>query len=72
MERCAVMKYYIQKDTNELVNSSKKSHYIDDAIVSRMIPFQRKFEDLKNYVQFVGKYAYVNSSFHIGSFNSNH
>lgn len=72
MERCAVMKYYIQKDTNELANSSKKSHYIDDAIVSRMIPFQRKFEDLKNYVQFVGKYAYVNSSFHIGSFNSNH
>lgn len=71
-ERCALMKYYIQADKNVFYNSSKKSYYIDDAAVSRMIPLQRNFDDLRNYVQFVGKYAYVNSSYHAGSFNANH
>ena len=71
-ERCAVMKYYINQTSNQILDYDKKTHYIDDAIVSRMIPLQRDFDDLRNYVQFVGKYGYVNSAFHIGSINSNH
>lgn len=70
-ERCLVAKCYKMQTLNELADLSQKSLFIEDAIVSKMIPFNRKFNDLKNYVQFVGDYAYINSSYQYG-FAPNH
>ena len=70
-ERCLVAKYYKTEGVNTLLGKSADSLLIEDAIISKMIPFNRKFDDLRNYVQFVGDYAYVNSSYSYG-FAPNH
>ena len=72
-ERCAVMKYYIIKDTNELLSTgNKKSFYIEDSAVSKMIPAPRDYNNLRDYVQLISNYAYVNASYHPMEIIPNH
>ena len=68
--RCAVFKHYMLKSTNDLV--SKKPLKIDEADITKMIPYQRKTEELRNYVQPFGEYSIINSAFHIEHFFPNH
>ena len=71
-ERCGIMKYYIAKSQNDLLNRNETCYKIEDSIVSQALPMQRDYKNLRDYVQFVGDYAYVNASFHVKNMFPNH
>lgn len=68
--RCAVFKHYLIKETNTLTTLKPKK--IDECSITRMIPYQRNWHDLRNYVQPFGEYSIINASFHRGSIFPNH
>lgn len=63
-----VFKYYTHTDAGD----AKTTIEIQDGIIGSVLPTVVKMEDSKNYVQFIGNKAYVNTS--VGGFNqiSNH
>lgn len=63
-----VFKYYTHTDAGD----AKTTIEIQDGIIGSVLPTIVKMEDSKNYVQFIGNKAYVNTS--VGGFNqiSNH
>ena len=67
---CAVFKHFLVKAENDL--TSKKPLKIEDATITRMLPYQRPNNELRNYVQPFGEYSLINASFHIGSMFPNH
>lgn len=67
-ERALLCKYYITENTNRLPLTPLE---ITDAIITRPLPFYRKEHDAKNYLQFVGDYAFINAATVVGG-NFNH
>ena len=56
-----VNQYYAKEKTNSVSSKFKYTHSfkIEDSIIGQPLPLYTPLEDSKNYVQFVGNYAYV-------------
>lgn len=63
-----VCKYYIHETSTSGLNTT---YEIDESIITNALPLYRKEADAKNYIQFVGDYAFVNVAMGVG-INRNH